>query len=189
MTRFFEEITDIDKEKYIKDIQKNIDLEKYTKIKDFFYNNNLYITNIKVGPLKYLGEKVVTILDNSKNKWFIQCNDGKIILMAKKNTIIHTKDIKYTKRDASFSKKYKIKKADYLIEYVDSIGANLSLCINNYNDIIGKNKWSDDSNFEIKRMTLHSQTNSSINGYTYNGDDFSLCSVGKNYNKENDILL
>lgn len=189
MTKFFEELTDIDKEKYIKDIQKNIDLEKYTKIKDFFYNNDLYITNTKTNPIKYNDKQVVTILDSSKNKWFIECNDGKIVLMAKKNIIIHTNDIKYTKRDASFAKKYKIKNADYLIEYVDNIGANLSLCVNDYNDMIGKGKWNDDTHYEIKRMTLHSQTDNSINGYTYNGDDFSLCSIGKNYNKENDILL
>lgn len=189
MTRFFEELTDADKEKYIKDIKKNIDLEKYTKVKDFLYSNNLYITNVKVGPLKNINNEIVTILDNSKNKWFIQCNDGKIVLMAKKNVIIHTKDIIYDKRDTSFNKKYKIKKADYLIEYVDSIGANLSLCISNYNDLIGKNKWNNDDYSEIKRMTLHSQLDNSINGYTYNGNDFSLCSIGKNYNKENDILL
>lgn len=188
MTKFFEELTDVEKEKYIKDIKKNIDLEKYTKVKDFFSNNNLYITNVKVGPLKY-NDNIITILDNSKNKWFIQCNDGKIVLMAKRNIVIHTKDISYNKRDASFNKKFKIKKADYLIEYVDNIGANLSLCVSNYNDMIGKNKWNDDEYSEIKRMTLHSQTDNSINGYTYNGEDFSLCSIGKNYNKENEILL
>lgn len=188
MTKFYEELTDIEKEKYIKDIKKSIDLEKYTKIKDFF-NNNLYVTNVKINPIKNEESNIVTILDNSNNKWFIQCNDGKIILMAKKNIVIHTKDIKYTKRDATFAKKYKIKKADYLIEYIDNIGANLSLCISNYNDVIGKNKWNNEEHLEIKKMILHSQLDNSINGYTYNGEDFSLCSIGKNYNKENDILL
>ncbi len=32
MTRFFEELNDIDKEKYIKDIKKNIDTENTLKL-------------------------------------------------------------------------------------------------------------------------------------------------------------
>ncbi len=188
MTRFFEELTNEDKEKYIKDIKKDIDLEKYTKVKDFILNNTLYITNVKTNPIKLEDKNIITILDSSKNRWFILCIDGKINLIAKKNILIHTNEFKYSKRDTSFNKKYKIKKANYLVEYVENIGANLSLNIKNYEDKIGKNKWSDEYN-EIKRMTLHSQDNDTLNGYTYNGNDFSLCSIGKNYNKKTEILL
>ena len=78
--------------------------------------------------------------------------------------------VKYEKRDASFNKKYKIKKVDYLIEYVENIGANLSLNIKNYNDKIGKNKWCEDD-MEIANMTIHSQKDITLNGYTYNGTD------------------
>ena len=52
MTKFFEQLNSTDKEKYLKDIKKSIDIEKYAKIKDFFTNNELYITNIKTNPIK-----------------------------------------------------------------------------------------------------------------------------------------
>ena len=91
------------------------------------------------------------------------------------------------KKEILLNKKYKIKKADYLIEYVENIGANLSLSIKNYNDKIGKNKWCQDDT-EIANMTLHSQKDISLNGYTYNGQDFSLCAIGKNYDKQKDLL-
>ena len=188
MTKFFEQLNSTDKEKYLKDIKKNIDIEKYSKIKDFFENNILYITNVKTNPIKYKDKKIITILDNSKNRWFILCIDGKISMISKKNVIIHTDKFESPKRDSSFNKKYKIKKADYLVEYIENIGANLSLNISNYNDNIGKQKWQNESE-EISKMILHSQVNNTLNGYTYNSTNFSLCSIGKNYNRENDILI
>lgn len=187
MTRFFEQLKDDEKEKYIKDIKKNINLETYPKVKDFILNNDLYITNVKLNPVKIDGKDATLVLDSSQNKWFVLCVDGKINLIAKKNVVIHTDNFKYAKRDASFNKKYKIKKADYLIEYVENIGANLSLSITNYNDKIGKNKWCEDDS-EIANMTLHSQKDITLNGYTYNGQDFSLCAIGKNYDKQKDLL-
>ena len=188
MTKFFEQLSDADKEKYLKDIKKSIDIEKFAKIKDFFTNNELYITNIKTNPIKSKDNKVLTILDNSTNRWFILCIDGKISMLSKKNIIIYTDKFEYKKRDSSFNKKYKIKKADYLVEYIENIGANLSLNITNYDDNIGKQKW-ENENEEIGKMFLHSQVNDTLNGYTYNSDSFSLCSIGKNYNKGNDILI
>ena len=187
MTRFFEQLNDEEKEKYIKDLKKNIDLETYPKIKDFILNNTLYITNVKLNPINLDSKDAMLILDNSQNKWFILCIDGKITLIAKKNVVIHTDNFKYENRDASFNKKYKIKKVDYLIEYVENIGANLSLNIKNYNDKIGKNKWCEDD-MEIANMTIHSQKDITLNGYTYNGTDFSLCTIGKNYDKQKDLL-
>lgn len=187
MTRFLEQLKEEEKEKYIKDIKKNINFETYPKVKDFILNNELYITNIKVNPIKYDTKDITLVVDSSQNKWFIFCIDGKISLLAKKNVIIHTDNFKYTKRDASFNKKYKIKKADYFIEYVENIGANLSLNLKNYNDLIGKNRWSDDD-CAIANMTLHSQKDISLNGYTYNGEDFSLCAIGKNYEKQKALL-
>ena len=62
MTKFFEQLSDADKEKYLKDIKKSIDIEKFAKIKDFFTNNELYITNIKTNPIKSKDNKVLTIL-------------------------------------------------------------------------------------------------------------------------------
>ena len=88
------------------------------------------------------------------------------------------KYINYKKRDVSFNKLYKIKKVDYLIENVQNLGANVSLNITNYNGLIGKNKWNDDIN-EISEMTL-SSSKDTLNGYTYNGEYFSLCNIGKN---------
>lgn len=187
MTRFFEQLKDDEKEKYIKDLKKNINLETYTKVKDFILNNSLYISNIKLNPIQLDNKDATLVLDSSQNKWFILCVDGKITLIAKKSVVIHTDNFKYEKRDASFNKKYKIKKADYLIEYVESIGANLSLNIKNYNDKIGKNKWCEDDT-EIANMTLHSQKDMTLNGYTYNGQDFSLCAIGKNYDRQKDLL-
>jgi hypothetical protein len=187
MTKFYEKLNDLDKEKYLKDIKKNIDTEKYPKVQDFILNNDLYISNVKTNPINYNSKDLITILDNSQNRWFILCIDGKISLIAKKNIIIHTDNFDYVKRDSSFNKKYKIKKADYLVEYIENIGANLSLGISNYNDKIGKNKWENETQ-EITNMLLHSQIDNSLNGYTYNGSDFSLCSIGKNYNKGIDIL-
>lgn len=187
MTRFLEQLTENDKEKYIKDFKKTIDLEKYPKLKDFITNNTLYITNVKTNPIKFKDKDLITILDNSKNRWFILCIDGKISMISKKNVIIHTDNFEYSKRDSSFTKKFKIKKADYLVEYIENIGANLSLNISNYNGQIGKSKWENETE-EISKMLLHSQINNVLNGYTYNGEDFSLCSVGKNYNKGKAIL-
>ncbi len=188
MTKFFEQLNNTDKEKYLKDINKHIDLEKYPKIKDFISNTTLYVTNIKTNPIKTKDKKIITILDNTQNKWFILCIDGKISLISKKNIIIHTDNFEYSKRDSSFNKNYKIKKVDYLVEYIENIGANLSLNVSNYNDKIGKKKWENETT-EISQMTLHSQVNSNLNGYTYNCNDFSLCLVGKNYNKGINILM
>ena len=78
-------------------------------------------------------------------------------------------------------------KKDYFIEYVDNIGANLSLALKDYNDKIGKSKWENEES-EIKSMLLHSTKDNNIIGYTYNSKNFSLCSIGKNSNKELDIL-
>ena len=169
MTKFLEQLLEIDKEKYVKDLNKSIDFETYPKIKDFILNNELYITNIKTNPIK------------------IKNSSSKIKLIAKKNVLIHTNIFSYEKRNASFNKVNKIKKADYLIEYVDKIGANLSLNIQNYNDKIGKLKWDDDFD-EIKEMTLELQNKTSLSGYTYNGENFSLCIIGKGYDKKIDIL-
>ena len=87
----------------------------------------------------------------------------------------------------SFNKLYKIKKVDYLIENVQNLGANVSLNITNYNGLIGKNKWNDDIN-EISEMTL-SSSKETLNGYTYNGEYFSLCNIGKNCDKKKEILI
>lgn len=187
MTKFFEQLMEIDKEKYIKDLNKSIDLETYPKVKDFILNNELYITNIKTNLIKIKEYNSSLILDNSKNRWFILCIDSKIKLIAKKNIIIHTNIFSYEKRNTSFNKVNKIKKADYLIEYIDKIGANLSLNIQNYNDKIGKLKWDDDFD-EIKEMTLELPNKTSLTGYTYNGENFSLCIIGKGYDKKIDIL-
>lgn len=188
MTRFFEQLTDIDKEKYMKDINKEIKLEEHLKLKDFILNNTLYVTNVKTNPIKLKNKDGVLVLDSAKNRWFILCVDNKIHLLAKKNVIIHTSDFDYIKRDATFTKKYKIKKVDYLIEYVDNVGANLSLNIKNYNDKIGKNKWTEEDT-EIANMTLNTSKDPTLNGYTYNGEDFSLCIIGKGFEKQKDILL
>lgn len=187
MTKFIEQITQEDKAKYIKDVEKNINFETYPKVKDFILNNELYITNVKTGLIEIEDKNATLILDNSMNRWFVLCVDGKIELLAKKNTLIHTSSFKYSKRDSSFNKKMKIHKKDYLIEYVDNIGANLSLALKDYNDKVGKSKWEKEES-EIKSMLLHSTKDSNIIGYTYNSKNFSLCSIGKNSNKELKIL-
>lgn len=187
MIKFIEQIKSEEKEKYIKDIQKNINFETYPKVRDFILNNDLYITNVKTGPIELEDKNATIVLDNSQNRWFVLCVDGKVEMLAKKNTLIHTNLFSYSKRDTSFNKKYKISKKDYLIEYVDNIGANLSLALKNYNDKIGKGKWEDEEN-EITSMFIHSTKDNSILGYTYNSDSFSLCSIGKNSNKRLDIL-
>lgn len=187
MTKFFEQLIESDKEKYIKDIKKSINLETYSKVKDFILNNNLYITNIKTNPIKIKEKDSILITDSSANKWFILCIDNKIELLCKKNVIIHTDKFSYDKRDTSFNKEYKIKKADYLIEYIDNIGANLSLNVKNYIGKIGKQKWNDDHE-ELGQMTLEFPQKNSFYGYTYNGDDFSLCIIGKGYDKQKSIL-
>lgn len=187
MTRFLEQLNLTEKEKFLKDINRDINLETYPKVKDFILSDNLYITNVKTNPIKIDDKNSLVILDNSENKWFVLCVDGKVSLLSKKNTIIHTDNFSYEKRDASFNKKYKIDKADYLVEYVENIGANLSLNIKKFNDKIGKNRW-DDEDTKIAQMTLHNMNNNALNGYTYNGDKFSLCAIGKNYNKEITIL-
>ena len=187
MTKFIEQINDKDKERYIKDVEKNISFESYPKVKDFILNNELYITNVKTGPIEIEEKNATLVLDNSENRWFILCVDGKVELIAKKNTLIHTDSFSYKKRDASFNKKMKIHKKDYFIEYVDNIGANLSLALKEYNDKIGKSKWENEES-EIKSMLLHSAINNNIIGYTYNSQNFSLCSIGKYSNKELDIL-
>ncbi len=188
MTKFYEQLSEIDKEKYIKDLKKDIDFETYPKVRDYILNNELYITNIKTNLIKIKDYNSTLILDSSKNRWFILCINGKINLIAKKNIIIHTDIFSYEKRNTSFNKINKIKKADYFIEYIDKIGSNLSLNITNYNDKIGKLKWDDDFN-EIKEMTLELPQKSLLAGYTYNGDDFSLCIIGKNYDKQKEILM
>lgn len=187
MVKFYELLTNVEKEKYIKDINKYINLNENGKIKDFLLSDELFLSNVKLSPLNVKEKEIVTILDSSDNRWFILCIDGKIVLMSKKNITIHTKDFKYEKRNASFNKKYSIKKADYLIEYIDNIGANLSLSIKNYNDLIGKEKWLNEDH-EITSMTLHNQKNTNLNGYTYNSNNYSLCIIGKGYEKENNIL-
>lgn len=187
MTKFFEQLTSTDKEKYLKDIKRDINLETYPKVKDFLIDNNLYVTNVKTNPIKVKEKNATVILDNSDNKWFILCVDGKIQLLSKKNVIIHTDIFNYDKRDANFTKKYKMQKLDYLVEYVENVGANLSLSIKNYNDKIGKARWQDETSI-ISSMTIHNMNDNNLNGYTYNGDDFSLCIIGKNFNKERDIL-
>lgn len=187
MTKFFEQLNDSEKEKYIKDISRSINFEFYPKVKDFILNNDLYITNVKTNPITINKKNSKLILDCSNNKWFILCIDGKLSLITKKNTIIHTDIFSYEKRNASFNKLYKIKKADYLIEFIDNIGANLSLNIQNYNEKIGKIKWDGDYE-EIREMTLELPQKDSLTGYTYNGNDFSLCIIGKGYEKKKDIL-
>lgn len=187
MTKFFEVLKTEEKEKYLKDLKKCIDFETYPKVQDFILNNELYITNVKTNPITIKSKESTVILDNSSNKWFILCIDNKINLINKKNVIIHTDNFEYAKRDTSFNKKYTIKKADYLVEYVDNIGANLSLSIKNYNDKIGKNKW-DDNHEELYQMTLELPQKEPLYGYTYNGNDFSLCTIGKGYDKKIEIL-
>ncbi len=187
MIKFIEQINDKDKEKYAKELEKNINFEKYPKVKDFILNNELYITNVKTGPIELEDKNATIVLDNSQNRWFVLCVDGKIELLAKKNTLIHTSSFNYEKRNASFNKKVKMHKKDYFIEYVDNIGANLSLALKDYNDKIGKSKWENEES-EIKSMLLHSTKDNNIIGYTYNSKNFSLCSIGKNSNKELDIL-
>lgn len=188
MTKFFEQLSNDEKQKYLKEIKKTIDTDYYCKITNFFEKNTLYVTNIKTNPIKIKNKESILILDNSDNKWFFLCVDGKLTLINKKNIIIHTDIFSYKKRDSSFNKDYKIKKANYLIENVQNVGANLSLNIKNYNGKIGKNKW-DYEMHEISEMTLSSSKDNSINGYTYNGEYFSLCNIGKNCDKKKDILI
>ena len=187
MTKFFEQLQDNEKEKYIKDIKKCINFEIYPKVQDFILNNNLYVTNIKTNPIKIKEKNSTLIIDSSANKWFILCIDNKINLMAKKNVIIHTDIFDYERRDSSFTKNYTIKSADYLIEYMDNIGSNLSLNISDYNGKIGKSKWSED-NEELAQMTLELPQKNPLFGYTYNCKDFSLCTIGKGYDKQKEIL-
>lgn len=187
MTKFFDQLDKNDKEKYSKDINKSINFEKYPKIRDFILNNDLYITNVKTGPIEIQDKESLVILDNSQNKWFVLCIDGKINLLAKKNIIIHTDMFKYDKRTVDFTKVQKIKKVDYLVEYIQDIGANLSLNIKNYKGKIGKQKWDSDYD-EIRQMTLELPQKNTLAGYTYNDNNFSLCIIGKGYDKQKDIL-
>ncbi len=188
MTKFYEQLKDEEKEKYIKEIKKSIDLEKYPKVQSFFENNDLYISNVKIDPIKVKEKKALVILDCSSNKWFILCIDNKICLMAKKNVILHTDIFEYEKRTTNFNKKYNIKKMDYLVEYIDKIGANLSLNVKEYNGKIGKNKWCDDEHEELGQMTLELPQKNPLCGYTYNDKNLSLCIIGKGYDKQKEIL-
>ena len=83
MTKFIEQINDKDKEKYIKEVEKNIDFETYPKVKDFILNNELYITNVKTGLIELEDKNATLVLDNSQNRWFVLCVDGKVELLAK----------------------------------------------------------------------------------------------------------
>ncbi len=188
MTKFFEQLSNDEKQKYIKEIKKTIDTDYYHKIINFFEKNTLYITNIKTNPISIKNKESIIILDNSDDKWFFLCIDGKLALINRKNIIIHTDIFSYKKRDLSFNKTYKIKKADYLIENVQNIGANLSLSIKNYNGKIGKNRWNCEIN-EISEMTLSSSKDNNLSGYTYNGEYFSLCNIGKNCERKKEILI
>ena len=58
MTKFYEQLKDEEKEKYIKEIKKSIDLEKYPKVQSFFENNDLYISNVKIDPIKVKEKKL-----------------------------------------------------------------------------------------------------------------------------------
>lgn len=97
MTKFLEQLSNDEKQKYIKEIKKTIDTDYYTKIINFFEKNTLYITNIKTNPIKIKEKNSILILDNSDNKWFFFCIDGKIALINKKNILIHTNIFNYKK--------------------------------------------------------------------------------------------
>lgn len=188
MAKFYEQLSEQDRQNYIKDLKRNIDVNTYPKVLEFMQNEQLYITNVKTGPIKFKDNNSILVIDNSKNKWFVFAIDGKINLIAKKSTIIHTDKFEYEKRDASFTKNQKIKNANYFVEYVENIGANLSLNINNYDGNIGKTKWDGDYD-EIGAMTLEYVDKNVYTGYTYNSDSFSLCNIGKQTEKQRDILL
>ena len=65
MTKFIEQITQEDKAKYIKDVEKNINFETYPKVKDFILNNELYITNVKTGLIE-IEDKNATLISKLK---------------------------------------------------------------------------------------------------------------------------
>ena len=188
MAKFYVQICEQDRLNYIKDLKRNIDFNTYPKVLEFMQIEQLYITNVKTGPIRIKDNNSILVIDNSKNKWFVFAIDGKIQLIAKKNVLIHTDKFEYEKRDTSFTKKQKIKNADYLVEYVENVGANLSLNINNYNDVIGKAKW-DGEYDEIGSMTLEYADKNIFTGYTFNSDSFSLCNIGKQTEKQTNILL
>ena len=64
MIKFIEQINDKDKEKYAKELEKNINIEKYHKVKDFILNNKLYITNVKTGLIELEDKNVTIVFDN-----------------------------------------------------------------------------------------------------------------------------
>jgi len=103
------------------------------------------------------------------------------------NILIHTDKFIYDKREISFTKKQNIKFADYFVEYVENVGANLTLNLNNYYGNIGKSKW----NFEIEEigsMSLEYTNKKIYTGYTYNCPTFSFCNIGKDTQKQIDVL-
>jgi len=187
MANFLDDFSDINN-KYFKDLSKTFNFDIHSKIKDFITSSNLCITNVKLDPLKFSNKKTLVILDSTQNKWFLLVVDGKIVLLAKKNTIIHIKNLfTYQKRSKKFNAIYNIKSCDYLVEFVDNVGANLSLALKNWSGNIGKNNW-DDSTSEISQMTLTHSSNEELVGYTYNSKEFSFCSIGKKCEKQLDIL-
>lgn len=187
MIKFYEHLSSETKEKYIKDISKYINLEENSKIKNFLLSDDLYITNVKTNIILVNEPNTKIVIDCSKDRWFIFCANGKISLMSKKNIIIHNDNIKYEKRDSTFNTKQTIKNTDYFVEYIDNIGANVSLNIKKYNGYIGKKRWENEEIYELTKMHA-SSTSKDLKGYVFNSKTFSLCNIGKNTEKENDIL-
>ena len=84
MVKFYEQICEQDRLNYIKDLKRSIDFNTYPKMLEFMQNEQLYITNVKTGPIKIKDNNSILVIDNSKNKWFVFAIDGKINLIAKK---------------------------------------------------------------------------------------------------------
>ena len=78
MAKFYEQICEQDRLNYTKDLKRNIDFTTYPKVLEFMQIEQLYITNVKTGPIKIKDNNSILVIDNSKNKWFVFAIDGKI---------------------------------------------------------------------------------------------------------------
>ena len=52
MVKFYEQICEQDRLNYIKDLKRSIDFNTYPKMLEFMQTEQLYITNVKTGPIK-----------------------------------------------------------------------------------------------------------------------------------------
>ena len=78
MAKFYEQICEQDRLNYIKDLKRSIDFNKYPKMLEFMQNEQLYITNVKTGPIRIKDNNTILVIDTSKNKWFVFAIDGTI---------------------------------------------------------------------------------------------------------------